>query len=90
MLDVAQARRIATAYPPEAQHTPAVERETYMTETQQLAWLLRFDPEGAAEILSASRAATCEESRGDKIGVLSFPHSMPHHDKLRVAPMEAI
>lgn len=45
----AAAQRIAAAYPPEAQHTPRWEREKYMTELQQLAWLIRFDPEAAAQ-----------------------------------------
>lgn len=60
MLDPAAAQRIAAAYPPEARHTPAWEREAYLTETQQLAWLLRFDPERAAEVLSASDAAAAQ------------------------------
>jgi hypothetical protein len=41
----AEIRRIAAAYPPEAKHTPRWEREKYMTELQQLAWLIRFDPD---------------------------------------------
>ena len=51
MLDLAAAQHIAAAYPPEARHTPAWERERYLTETQQLARLIRFDPEAAARAL---------------------------------------
>lgn len=51
---LAELERIAAAYPPEAAHTPRWERETYMTELQQLAWIIRFDPDRAAEMLSAT------------------------------------
>lgn len=46
--DFAEAHRIAAAYPPEAQHTPREDREAHLTAVQQLAWLIRFDPDGAA------------------------------------------
>lgn len=39
-----EARRIAASYPPEAKHTPRWEREAYLTDIQQLAWQMRFDP----------------------------------------------
>lgn len=78
MAPTLELQRIAAAYPPEARHVPAYERETHMTETQQLAWLLRFDPEAAAEVLSAISAATSEGTSGDAAPSLSFPHSIPH------------
>ncbi len=78
MLDaraLGEARRIAAAYPPEARHTPAWERTRYLTETQQLAWLIRFDPEQAAEVLSASGADAEQASRSDRLR----PGANPHH-----------
>ena len=49
---LAEARRIADTYPPEAKHTPRWERETYLTDVQQLAWLIRFEPDAATIISS--------------------------------------
>ena len=75
---LAEAQRIAAAYPPEARHTPAWERARFLTETQQLAWLLRFDPEAAAEALSAedteNRQGTSDLSQRDQI----IPHNSHH------------
>jgi len=50
-----EVRRIAAAYPPEAKHTPAWEREAHLSAIQQLAWLIRFDPENAALALEDLR-----------------------------------
>jgi len=52
---MAEARRIAAAYPPEAKHTPRWEREAYLTDVQQLAWLMRFEPEAASIIEAPGR-----------------------------------
>ena len=79
MLDVTAARRIAAAYPPEARHTPSWEREAYLTETQQLAWLIRFDPERAAEALSATLVESSTETRGDRMRPRAVPHRIDHH-----------
>ena len=79
MLDSAAAQRIAAAYPPEAQHTPRWEREVYLTETQQLAWLIRFDPDAAAEVLSASASQSVEQSLGDQPWARTIPHRIDHH-----------
>ncbi len=72
-------QRIAAAYPPEAQHTPRWEREAYLTETQQLAWLLRFHPKEAAEVLSASAAPAAAHIRADRVRPRAHPHRDTHH-----------
>lgn len=51
--DRAEIRRIAAAYPKEAHAVSAWERERYFTPLQQAAWLLRFQPEAAAEMAEA-------------------------------------
>lgn len=79
MLDVAAAQRIAATYPPEAQHTPRWEREAYLNEMQQLAWLIRFDPERAAEVLSATASQSAEQSLGDQQWARTIPHRIDHH-----------
>lgn len=55
-IDPAELSRIAAAYPPEAKHTPRWEREMYLTDLQQLAWTLRFDPQGTT--LGSSEGAS--------------------------------
>ena len=50
-----EVRRIAAAYPPEAKHTPAWEREAHLTEMQQLAWCIRFDPDATALAMEDAR-----------------------------------
>ena len=79
MLDLAAAQRIAAAYPPEARHTPAWERERYLTETQQLAWQIRFDPERAAEVLSANRGQVRAEVGPTDHQAQFIPHNHHHH-----------
>lgn len=64
MLDIAEARRIARSYPHTARHVPRWERERYLNETQQLAWLLRFDPEAAEEVISAVQGVHKTVSQG--------------------------
>ncbi len=51
---LAEIRRVAAAYPPEAQYTPRWEREAYLTELQQIAWAVRFE----SEPVSATALAT--------------------------------
>ena len=41
-MTTADIQRIAAAYPPEAAHTPADERERHFTTPQRLAWDARF------------------------------------------------
>ena len=72
-------QRIAAAYPPEAQHTPRWEREAYLTEAQQLAWLIRFDPASAAEALSATAPKYAEQSLGELPWTRTIPHRIDHH-----------
>lgn len=66
MIDLAEARRIARSYPPGAANVPHWERERFFTETQQLGWLLRFEPSGA-ELMIARQA-----------GVMKTIASSPH------------
>ena len=42
MTPLAELQRIAAAYPPEARHTPADDRERYFTPVQRRAWDMRF------------------------------------------------
>ena len=79
MLDLAAAHRIAAAYPPEARQTPAWERAAYLTETQQLAWLIRFDPARAAEVLSANASQSAEQSLSAQPWARTIPHRIDHH-----------
>lgn len=79
MRDLQEARRIAATYPPEAIHTPRWEREAYLTETQQLAWLIRFDPERAAEVLSATDTPATETLRCDRLRHRAATNPDPHH-----------
>jgi hypothetical protein len=76
---MADVQRIAAAYPAEAQHTPRWEREAYLTEAQQLAWLLRFDPAAAAEALSASASQSEQKLLGDQPWVRTIPHRIDNH-----------
>ncbi|WP_157225198.1 hypothetical protein [Sphingobium yanoikuyae] len=78
-VNLTEARRIAAAYPPEARCVPRAERETYLTETQQLAWLLRFHPKEAAEVMSAFNAASPQPSRSDRRRPRALPHLDNHH-----------
>lgn len=48
--DRAELERIAAAYPEEARAVSPWERERHFTPAQQAAWLLRFQPEAAAEM----------------------------------------
>ena len=77
--DLAKAQRIAAAYPPEARSVPRWEREAHMTETQQLAWLLRFDPKAAAEVTSANGWTASLQLRGDRTRPRATPNRVPHH-----------
>ena len=43
--DRAELERIAAAYPEEARTVSAWERERHFTPLQQVAWLLRFQPQ---------------------------------------------
>ncbi|EZP72352.1 hypothetical protein BV96_01785 [Sphingomonas paucimobilis] len=79
MIDLQTAQRIAAAYPPEALHTPRWEREAYLTATQQLAWLIRFDPAAAAEALSATDTGDGAQIRGDRVRPRFAPHRQNHH-----------
>lgn len=74
-------QRIAASYPPEARCVPRAERETYLTETQQLAWLLRFHPKAAAaaEVLSAAPAPASAHIRADRVRPRAHPHRDTHH-----------
>lgn len=72
-------QRIAASYPPEARCVPRSEREEYLTETQQLAWLLRFRPNEAAEALSAIAATTPTHIRADRVRPRAHPHRDSHH-----------
>lgn len=79
MVDIDAARRIAATYPPEARCVPRAEREAYLTETQQLAWLLRFHPKEAAEVLSAAPAPASTHIRADRVRPRAHPHRDTHH-----------
>lgn len=79
MVDIDAARRIAATYPPEARCVPRAEREAYLTETQQLAWLLRFHPKAAAEVLSATPAPASTHIRADRVRPRAHPHRDTHH-----------
>lgn len=79
MLNIAQAHRIAACYPAEARHIPAWERHRYLTETQHLAWMLRFDPEAAAEAMSANRWPSIAEIWPVEVTASALPHQGPHH-----------
>ena len=73
--DLCEALRIAAAYPPEAAHTPASERERYFTPIQQAAWQMRFRPEGVtAEMLSASAAKEMAETQPKQVEPAFSPH----------------
>ena len=65
-IDLADLRRIAATYPPEAGHVPADERARHFTDAQHLAWLLRFDPERAAEVMSAKDPPETSKIRADR------------------------
>lgn len=77
MIDLQSARRIAAAYPAGAVHTPRWEREAYLTETQQLAWLIRFDPAAAAEALSARPVQDHQIFRQNCETASVFPTTLP-------------
>jgi hypothetical protein len=77
--DLAKAQRIAAAYPAEARSVPRWEREKHMTETQQLAWLIRFDPNAAAEVMSAHSCPASEQLRADRTRPRASPNRVPHH-----------
>lgn len=79
MFDLQKARRIAAAYPPEARHVPAWERHRYLSDTQHLAWMLRFDPDAAAEVLSANRWPSIAEIWPVEVAASVLPHQGPHH-----------
>ena len=79
MVPTPELQRIADAYPPEARFTPSWEREAYLTETQQIAWLIRFDPEAAAEVLSATISESVKETRSDRMRPHAVPHRIDHH-----------
>lgn len=72
-------RRIAAAYPPEARHVPADERARYFTDAQHLAWLLRFDPARAAEVMSANDPAETSKIRADRTRPRATSHRIPHY-----------
>lgn len=61
-----------------ARHVPAWEREAYLTETQQLAWLVRFDPKRAAEAMSAIDSRASTQNRVDRVRPRAVPHSENH------------
>lgn len=77
MLDVVAARRIAATYPPEARFVPVWEREACLSETQQLAWLIRFDPE-AAEAMSANSVNLVAEKQSCEDAGRFIPHCDSH------------
>lgn len=79
MVDIDVARRIAASYPPEARCVPRAERGAYLTETQQLAWLLRFHPKAAAEVLSAAPAPASAHIRADRLRPCAHYHRIFHH-----------
>lgn len=79
MFDLAAINRIAAAYPAVARHVPAWEREAYLTEAQQLAWLVRFDPERAAEAMSAVDCRSSAQNRADRVRLRAVPHPEDHH-----------
>lgn len=72
-------QRIAAAYPPEARHVPADERARHFTDAQHLAWLLRFDPERAAEAMSANGPADMQRNRADRTRPRASSNQVPHH-----------
>jgi hypothetical protein len=77
--DLAKAQRIAAAYPPEARSVPRWEREAHMTETQQLAWLIRFDPTAAAEVMSVNGCTASQQLPADRTRPRASPNRVPHH-----------
>lgn len=79
MAPTPELQRIAAAYPPEARFTPSWEREAYLTEAQQLAWLMRFDPVAAAEVLSAKDASRDKVIHAITTGTTSYPHHEAHY-----------
>jgi hypothetical protein len=79
MLNIEQARRIAACYPPEARHTPAWERHRHLTDTQHLAWMLRFDPGAAAEFMSANHRPSLAEIWPTAAPSVLVPHGKTHH-----------
>ena len=79
MFDLVKVHRIAAAYPPEARSVPRWEREAHMTETQQLAWLLRFDPKAAAEVMSAHDCTASQQLRADRTRPRASANRVPHH-----------
>jgi len=79
MVPTPELYRIAAAYPPEARHVPAWERKAHMTETQQLAWLIRFDPEAAADALSAVYSSEITKSGATGACNPYLTHRIPHH-----------
>lgn len=79
MLDMIEVRRIAASYPPEARFVPVWERQEHLTEVQQLAWLLRFDPEAAAEVMSANATGDIASFCGLFVEAADYSHRGPHH-----------
>jgi len=79
MFDIAAARRIARCYPPGAASVPFWERARFLTDTQHLAWMLRFDPDQAAEVVSANRWPSMAEIWPDLSMTDGDPHWVNHH-----------
>ncbi len=72
-------QRIAAAYPPDAQHVTADERARHFTDAQNLAWLLRFAPDRAAEVMSANDPAEMPTIRADRTRPRASSNQVPHH-----------
>lgn len=79
MLDLAEIERIAASYPPDARFVSRRERERHFTRAQHLAWLFRFDPEAAAEALSANAGEGIQKECGIPERDGGSPHGIPHH-----------
>jgi hypothetical protein len=78
MFDLQDAPRIAASYPPEARHVPVWERHRYFSDAQHLAWMLRFDPEAAADVLSANRWPSFADIWPLEAGASCSPHQESH------------
>lgn len=80
-MDLAEIERIAASYPPDARFVSRRERERHFTRAQYLGWLLRFDPEAAAEALSASEDGQDTQECGIHEWDGGSPHGIPHHSR---------
>lgn len=77
-MDLAEIERIAASYPPDARFVSRRERERHFTRAQYLGWLLRFDPEAAAEVLSANAGEEIQKECGIHEWDGDSPHGIPH------------